>query len=44
MLAKMRLLICSDVFLIPRLAPASQWKQQAEAEKKIGLVYNHRVG
>ena len=42
MVTKMCLLICVGVFLISGVAPASQWKDQAEAEKK--LVWYTTIG
>ena len=35
MVAKMRLLLCLGLSLIPGVAPASQWKEKAEVEKKM---------
>ena len=35
MIAKMWLLLCVGVSLIPEITPASQWKEQAESEKRM---------
>jgi iron(III) transport system substrate-binding protein len=35
MIAKMCVLICLGLSLMPEVTPASQWKEQAEAEKKM---------